>query len=156
MELTEVIKTLSPFHKAIARRIAQGERMKDICTAMHISASRLSVLKSSPLMKKAVAHYERLVEKGFEKARAVLDTGAEQAAKNIVQAIKDQGSTLSESEKVKVSFGLLDRLGVKVVEKRKETQSGQLMFEQTLRIVKNSGLEQAQDDFEKEFIEVGE
>lgn len=151
---SEVIKNLSPFHKGIARMVAEGRRAKEICREMGVSASRLSVLKGSPLMKKAVYYYEGIVEKGFQKARRKLDKGAELAADVVMAGIAD-GSGLTAKEKSQLGLAILDRLGVKGVERRSMTPGeGKILFEQRLRVIKDDSLRDS--DVPSEFEQIAD
>lgn len=151
---SEVVRNLSPFHKGIARMLAEGKRGKEVCREMGISASRLSVLKGSPLMKKAIYYYEGVVERGFEKARKKLDEGAVLAAKVVMAAIEDN-SGLTAKEKAQLGLAILDRLGVKGME-RKSTKpgGGKVLFEQRLRVIKDESLDRS--DMPSEFEQMAE
>uniref|UniRef100_A0A6M3KZI4 Uncharacterized protein n=1 Tax=viral metagenome TaxID=1070528 RepID=A0A6M3KZI4_9ZZZZ len=141
----EVIECLSPWHKGIARRVAEGKRGKEICREMQVSASRLSVLKGTPIMKRAVRYYEGIVEKGFQKARQQFDKAADDIAKIVVTAITDDKSTLTTKEKVAAGLGVLDRIGIKAIERKQTVGEGQMLFEQTLRVIKNDSLHESSE-----------
>lgn len=145
-EISPMVESLTPFHKGIARRVAEGKRGKEICRDMHISASRLSVLKSSPIMQRAIRYYEGIVQKGFEEARRTFDQHALDLAKLVVKKIEDEKSTLTDKERVHAGLAVLDRLGIKSVEKQTSVPGeGQMLFEQTLRLVKNDSMHKSDE-----------
>jgi hypothetical protein len=94
---------LSPFHKQLAKMIAQGLPNRDILTQVKISPSRLSVLKRNPLMIREIARQSEIEESKYRKALDVFGAQAERVARKLVKMVTED---ISVDSKVKSELGL--------------------------------------------------
>jgi len=126
---------LSPFHCEISKRIAQGQKNKDIMKEIQISASRLSVLKANPLMKREIAKWQKLEEDKYKKALDTFADSAQEVAEQVVLMVKNP--VLGGQTRLAAAKEVLDRTAL-TSDVRTESAEGEdsVVFEQLLRVTK--------------------
>ena len=129
---------LKPFHVDIAKRIAQGQKNREILQEVQISASRLSILKGKPEFQAEEARYMGMQEKAYARALEVFEDAAENVAREMVALVTDPETP----EKVRLEAGeaILDRLAQAEMlgEINPNYEGEEVTFEHLLRMTKRS------------------
>jgi hypothetical protein len=143
---------LSPFHKELAKLVAQGIPNREIMQQVTISASRLSVLKANPLFKREIERCQRIEADKYQKAIKVFADEAENVAKELLHIVKDKLAT-PPAVRGKIGGEILDRLANASGNVGSKTNNDELVFEQLLRVTKRANginSEEGELDFDPE------
>lgn len=150
---------LSPFHKHIAKLVAQGKPNREIKKEVRISDSRLSVLKRNPLMIREIENQSRLIDSKYEGALEELGKNATKVAKRLVKMVTEDTGT---SDKVRAELGLNILSTIAEAEgfrkDNQQTSGTHESFEQTLRLTRttNGKGEIDEETLQQAFIELEE
>ena len=129
---------LTPFHMEIAKRVASGQKNREILQVVKISASRLSILKGKPEFQAEVVRYMEMQEKAYARAIEVFGDAAENVARELVGLVTDPATP----EKVRLEAGeaILDRLAQAEMRGVINPAYGgeEVTFEQILKMTKRS------------------
>ncbi len=144
------LRNISPFHKELAKRVASGKGNQEIMKELKISASRLSVLKSNPLFRKIVQHYQLRLDDAFIMAHEKLEEKAVVIAEELTTIAIDK--TVDARTRADVGFKVLERVGMTKGHATKKAGTGEggetILFEQMLRVVKRK--DSPEDDLDEE------
>ena len=149
---------LSPFHKQIAKLMAQGLPNREIKKQVKICDSRLSVLRSNKLMQREIEHYRALEESKYAGAIEVFKQGAEKVAEKLVNMVVNDPNT-KDVLRLKTAESILDRLaaaeGMDAGNNGQQKGSEQeVVFEQLLRVSQRAS--STEDAQESAFLELEE
>lgn len=101
------LQVLWEHHKEIARRLLLGERQFEICKAINVSPSWLSIITTSPAFIKYLDSLRARSEIGLVDVRKEITAGA----KDSIKVLRGLLSSSNENIQAKVAMDLLDRDG---------------------------------------------
>jgi len=129
---------LKPFHLDIAKRVASGQKNREILEVVKISASRLSILKGKPEFQSEVARYMEMQEKAYARAIEVFGDAAEDVARELVALVTDPETP--EKVRLEAAEAILDRLAQAEMlgEINSNYEGEEVTFEQVLKMTKRS------------------
>lgn len=101
------LQVLWEHHKEIARRLLLGERQFEICKAINVSPSWLSIITTSPAFIRYLDSLRARTEAGICDVRKEITEGA----KDSIKVLRGLLSSTNENIQAKVAIDLLDRDG---------------------------------------------
>jgi len=101
------LQVLWEHHKEIARRLLLGERQFEICKAINVSPSWLSIITTSPAFIKYLDSLRARTEIGIVDVRKEITAGA----KDSIVVLRNLLKSTNEQIQAKVAMDLLDRDG---------------------------------------------
>lgn len=118
-------------HKAVARMLAMGFPLREICAVYRMELARWSSVVGQPLFQQEVARIQQELEQRMlddassDPIMLELRQGAQRAASRLVKEIDNAGEDSNASSRIKAATTLLDRLGYT---SKKDDQAQQVVF----------------------------